>query len=335
MMKMKKLILLLVILCVAATLLTACGNTESDSTNHSDSSEVTEMKAESTSWNAFSTIGDLSEITWYLQQVYGISDFSTCRYYDYDNMSEMALVFVQLPGNNDTPGTFLIFAYDRDLGDYGSIRYEGFPFEETDRQQIGTDFEGNAVWKINFQSSGGAERYFMYVTFDEEGRIRRLLDSMLIQTYFYHPDGTLAQIERLEAETDSWNPDENYYDFVSGNYLSEDHLIRWKYEYNPDGSLRVVYIGAEPEYIGAVGDYGASEMEEEGLTYFQCNSFEYDENGFRTKITDYEYGETVLTYTRDSQGRIKDHTLVMDDGEAVEEGAYHYTYLPDGSVEVE
>ena len=105
--------------------------------------------------------------------------------------------------------------------------------------------------------------------------------------------------------------------------------------YNPDGSLRVVYIGAEPEYIGAVGDYGASEMEEEGLTYFQCNSFEYDENGFRTKITDYEYGETVLTYTRDSQGRIKDHTLVMDDGEAVEEGAYHYTYLPDGSVEVE
>ena len=267
--------------------------------------------------------------------VHGISDFGSCRYYDFDDMSEAAQVYVQFPGTDDTPGTFLMFGYDRDLEDYGDIQYEGIPYEETGRQEMGTDIEGNTVWKINFQSSDGGVQDAVYMTFDEEGRIRRLLDRMFIQEYFYNSDGTVSQMERREAAADSWTTDENYYDFVSGNYLSEDRRIRWKYEYNPDGSLHMAYIGAEPEYLEYWGDYGASVMEEEGLTYFQCKSFEYDENGFRTEITDYEFGVDTLTYTRDAQGRITDHTLVMDDDEAIEEGAHHYTYLPDGSVEVE
>lgn len=325
--------LLVIVLCVVT--LTSCANVKFDGTNHSENSKGTETKEESASWNAFSTIGDLSEITWYLQQVHGISDFGSCRYYDFDNMSEAALVYVQFPGTDDTPGTFLMFGYDRDLEDYGAIRYEGIPYEETGRQEMGTDIEGNTVWKINFQSSDGGVQDAVYMTFDEEGRIRRLLDRMFIQEYFYNPDGTVSQMERREAAADSWTTDENNYDFVSGNYLSEDRRIRWKYEYNPDGSLHMVYIGVEPEYLEYWGDYGASVIEEEGLTYFQCQSFEYDENGFRTEITDYEFGVDTLTYTRDAQGRITDHTLVMDDDEAIEEGAHHYTYLPDGSVEVE
>lgn len=325
--------LLVIALCVVT--LTFCANVKSDGTNYSKNPKDTETRKDPASWNTFSTIGDLSEITWYLQQVNGLSDFGTCRYYDFDDMAEAAQVYVQLPGNNDMPGTFLMFGYDRSLEDYGDIRYEGIPYEETGRQEMGTDTEGNIVWKINFQSSDGGVQDAVYMTFDAEGRIRRLLDRMFIQTYFYHPNGTLAQMEFLEAAADSWTTDENYYDFVSGNYLSEYKRIRWKYEYNPDGSLHAVYIGTEPEYLESLGYDGAPVLEEEGLTYSQCKSFEYDENGFRTEITDYEFGETVLTYTRDSQGRIKDHTLVMEEGEAAGGGTYHYMYLPDGSVEVE
>ena len=53
--------LLVIVLCVVT--LTSCANVKFDETNHSENSKGTETKEESASWNAFSTVGDLSEIT--------------------------------------------------------------------------------------------------------------------------------------------------------------------------------------------------------------------------------------------------------------------------------
>lgn len=285
-----------------------------------------ETEKEPSAWNAFSTAGDISEITWYLQQVHGISDFSTCRYYDFDDMHEAAMVFVQLPETDDIPGSFLLFGHSRDLPEYGLYRYEESPLKEVSRQEMGVDAEDNTVWQIIFQAANGGEIEPIYMTFDEEGRILRMLCGMITSQYFYNPDGTIAFIDCQEL---AWDTDESYYDFVTGNTSESSSHVRLKYEYYPDGSLRAVYGSREPD-----DEDDTPLFEENGFLYFLFQSYGYDENGFRIEITDSEWEEDTLTYTRDDLGRIVDHTLIMEDGESVEGDTYVYTYLPDGSVKV-
>lgn len=268
-------------------------------------------------WSRYATVGDLSEVSWYLQQVYQIEDLTTCQFYDYFEMMEVSYLFVRLPSETEEvqDGKFLAFGYDMSWCDTGGKCYEGSPAVEVSRKQIGTTDSGAAILQVNFVTylEGTPQNTDIIIAQNEDGQIESLLTAYVLNEYHYNRAGQVEQIVISEANTASWNAMDNFADCYQTGNVTRSYDIG--FTYNEDGSLSET-----------------AQLLDDENTPWQIFTYE---DGERIRVEDTGCIPSVpceVSFVRDDAGRVCAYSVETEKGETVNRYA-QFSYQPDGTVD--
>ena len=267
-------------------------------------------------WSQYATVGDLSEVSWYLQQVYQIEDLTTCQFYDYFEMMEVNYLLVRLPSETEEvqDGKFLIFGYDMNWCDGGGKCYEASPAVEVSRKQIGTTDSGSAILQVSVVASvdGVPQCTGVIIAQNDNGQVESLLTGYIMNEYYYNDAGQVEQIVISEANTASWNVIDNFADcYETGNVTFSYNI---GFAYNADGSLR------ETTQI----------LNEESISW-QIFTYENEE---RVRVEDtgcMPSAPGVVSFVRDNAGRVCAYSVESKNGKPVNKYV-QFSYQPDGIV---
>lgn len=268
-------------------------------------------------WNKYATVGDLSEVSWYLQDACQIDDLTTCQFYDYFEMMEASYIFVRLPSVTDEvqDGRFLAFGYDMSWCDTGGKCYAGCPAIETSRKELGTTDSGATILQITLVMDAENDPYSMdaVVAQNDSGQIESLLASCVLNEYSYNRAGQVEQISISEARTASWDTMDNFEDCYLTNSVMHEFDV--DFTYNKDGSLsgtnKLLSEESEPWLIFTYEDGERTRVEDTGcMPPVQC----------------------VVSFERDEDGRVSAYNVESKNGEPVNKYVQFY-YLPDGKTD--
>ena len=270
-----------------------------------------------TTWSRYGTVGDLSEVSWYLQQVYQINDLTTCQFYDYFDMMEANYLLVRLPSEteNARDGKFLIFGYDMSWCDAGGKCYEASPAVEASRKQIGTTDSGATILQVNFVTylDDIQQNTDIIIAQNEDSQIESLLTAYVLNEYHYDQAGKVEEILISEANTSSWNTMDNFADCYQTGNMTQRYDIG--FIYNDDGSLsettQLLDAESRPWQI---------------FTY---------EDGQRVRVEDTGCMPSVpceVSFSRDKAGRVCAYDVEAEKGEPVNRYV-QFSYQLDGTVD--
>ena len=289
-------ILVVILVCIV----TACGRAENSGTTNSNettnSSEMTKSnETASTRNNRNNTLYDHSELEWYIESNYGVSE-ADCHFCEFNNI-EGAFLLSRVP-DEENGARYILHVFDNDIYDW--YAYDNLIIEQSQAEVYDQTGDGRDIYKVDFSYEEAS--CSIYVLLNDADQVEKLFlcsgdETEADDTYgtmcFYKYDDEGSELLCSVLAQASFNETFRGMEEITGKLAD--------FQYDAAGNLSKI------EYTeGAVSSGNVPGISNESEIYSTIE-FSYDESGFRTGVTEtagtYSSCRDELVYTRDEDGK--------------------------------